>query len=455
MGGAVKTVKGAVNNVKSGIDAAKKGDLKGAARAAITFSNPLTGKMEAGLLGLNEKEKKAGGGGGGKVAKQPSLGGVAGKYESLMDASRRQNLEANQRLTTNLENQAYGKSPSLAEAQLRSTQSRNLAQTLAAAQAAGASPLNTRNLINARGTAGRDTAELAGIQKLQERQLAQQQLGQQLGNQANIVRGDIAQGFGIAKSPIDLQQQQYSQDSAQNHALQMQQIQIQAQKDAAQKQFQQQLAGQALGTVGTIGMAMSDEDNKQPITKKGGAAETLEQKRKKALAKSMSEIGSIAGPADAIQRLATLGATLLAQQKSAAPATAAIPAMAIPNYTPDAGAAAMNFMPNGMAVSDETAKQPSSGKGMSAPKQDVQDFMDKLEPSHYEYKDASQPGTEPGPRYGVMAQDLERSNIGKTLVKNTPNGKMVDTVQGFGAVLAAQAALNKRLKAVEAKKGAK
>lgn len=101
------------------------------------------------------------------------------------------------------------------------------------------------------------------------------------------------------------------------------------------------------------------------------------------------------------------------------------------------------------AASDKNGK-----KDIKSGSKDVKSFLDALSAKSYEYKDTSKPGTAEGPRVGIMAQDLEKSKMGKTLVKDTPNGKMVDTVQGYGAILAAQAELNQRLKALEGKKKA-
>lgn len=99
------------------------------------------------------------------------------------------------------------------------------------------------------------------------------------------------------------------------------------------------------------------------------------------------------------------------------------------------------------ALSDEREK-----KNVKSGSKSVSEFLDKLSSKNYEYKDTSKPGTAPGNRVGVMAQDLEKSDMGKTLVKDTPQGKMVDTQQGFGAILAAQSELNERLKKLEGKK---
>jgi hypothetical protein len=96
--------------------------------------------------------------------------------------------------------------------------------------------------------------------------------------------------------------------------------------------------------------------------------------------------------------------------------------------------------------SDERAK-----KEIKPAAKEVNSFLKALNAREYEYKDASAPGAAPGKRYGIMAQDLEKSKMGKSLVKDTAHGKMIDTVQGFGAVLAAQAELNKRLEKLEKK----
>lgn len=46
----------------------------------------------------------------------------------------------------------------------------------------------------------------------------------------------------------------------------------------------------------------------------------------------------------------------------------------------------------------------------------------------FQYRNPSAPGAAPGQQYGVMAQDLERTPAGRSVVVQQPNGtKMVDT----------------------------
>jgi hypothetical protein len=80
------------------------------------------------------------------------------------------------------------------------------------------------------------------------------------------------------------------------------------------------------------------------------------------------------------------------------------------------------------------------------------EMLDKLQAYQYKYKHE---GEDASPQMGIMAQDLEKSRLGKQMVvQDEVTGlKMVDFGRGFGALLASQAELNKRLKAIEATKG--
>jgi acetyl-CoA carboxylase alpha subunit len=55
-----------------------------------------------------------------------------------------------------------------------------------------------------------------------------------------------------------------------------------------------------------------------------------------------------------------------------------------------------------------------------------------------------------GRQLGVMAQDLEKSQLGNQMVEESKDGKKINFAKGFAAILAANADLHRRLKAVEA-----
>lgn len=364
---------------------------------------------------LGEKRVRPGG-----AAGDDPFARKAAEYEQLMAESRIKNLYSQDKFTTALEKQAYGEAPSLANAQMKATQNRNLAQTLAAAQSMGASPLNMRQILNQRGESSRDMAEMGGIQRLQEQQGAQQMLGNQLGQQANTAQGFINSGFGIARAPIEsaIQGEQFTR-------------QLQAQKDMQASKNRADTTG-ALIKGGASLLAMSDEQQKKAPRRK--------------MPHEYADLRpSDDGPNPYAEGAEDLGEALGKRLKKATPKAESAPKMTnspYPQRSPD-------ITGDGSGSSDErNKKRPSK---LPSAKKEIGSFLDQLQALKYEYKDPSAPGAAPGERVGITAQDLERSSLGSKLVHNTSNGKMVDTVQGFGTVLAAQAELNRRLKKLEKK----
>lgn len=83
---------------------------------------------------------------------------------------------------------------------------------------------------------------------------------------------------------------------------------------------------------------------------------------------------------------------------------------------------------------------------------EIRGFLDALSAHKYEYKDSHKnPATGGGEGIYVspMAQELEKTKLGKDMVRDTPTGKVVDYGKGFGAMLAALADTNQRLKRLE------
>ena len=94
-------------------------------------------------------------------------------------------------------------------------------------------------------------------------------------------------------------------------------------------------------------------------------------------------------------------------------------------------------------TSDIRAKE-----NISSADDEVESFLDALNAYQYEYSDPASED-EAGMFAGVMAQDLEKSPMGASFVKDTPKGKMVDYGHGLAAILASQANLHERLKSIE------
>ena len=79
----------------------------------------------------------------------------------------------------------------------------------------------------------------------------------------------------------------------------------------------------------------------------------------------------------------------------------------------------------------------------------VEGFLDALNAYQYEYKDPHAPGADAGLFVGVMAQDLEKTPMGASFVKDTPHGKQVDYGHGLAAILASQSNIHDRLRRLE------
>lgn len=67
----------------------------------------------------------------------------------------------------------------------------------------------------------------------------------------------------------------------------------------------------------------------------------------------------------------------------------------------------------------------------------------------YRYKEPDAEGAAPGKNFGPMAQDIEKSKIGKSMIRETADGKMVDLGRAVMAALSGLGAQNKRLDKIE------
>ena len=95
-------------------------------------------------------------------------------------------------------------------------------------------------------------------------------------------------------------------------------------------------------------------------------------------------------------------------------------------------------MQNGMAMGSMLA-----GLSDKRSKKNIRDFADKLDAKTFEYKDP-EPGME-GRMPGVMAQDMEKSKLGKSAIIETQRGKAIDIKKGLSLALASIAELKEEL----------
>lgn len=228
---AVKKVTTSVRNIGDG-KVGKFLDLSGTTYGA--GSRVMAGKN---IVGRDVNNLLGGGGGGGinAGAFDPSaLSAEAAKEQQrLLERTRK---AAEQTAVTRAEalaqmgRAATGGGPSLAEAQLKSAQDRNLAQMLATTKASrGANPaLAQRALMQAQSGAGRELAQQAAAARLQERG----EFMSQANMQEAALRGDIGQ---------------LGQFGAQRDQSQMNLAQLQEQARQASKNRQTQLMGSLIG----------------------------------------------------------------------------------------------------------------------------------------------------------------------------------------------------------------
>lgn len=81
---------------------------------------------------------------------------------------------------------------------------------------------------------------------------------------------------------------------------------------------------------------------------------------------------------------------------------------------------------------------------------DAESFLNELTGYKYNYKKPEKHGQ--GEQVGIMAQDLERTEVGPMLVENSPEGnKGIDYSKAGGPIFASLASLNERLKELEGK----
>lgn len=284
-------------------------------------------------------------------------------------AQQNQTRDAQRKLLQQLQQQASGQGPSLAQMQLQKAQSANIAQAMALGQSqrgAGQGAL-LKNIQNQQAGIASGMANDSAMARLQEQMAAQNMLGQ---NAQNMRAQDInVAGMGLQNNQFNAgQSNQMSQFNA-----------------AAGNQMNQFNAGQRND------MLNSDADRAAKASEANAANYVAQQKiEQEREAGFLNMIGNIFGAA---------------------------------------------------SMSDENVKTDIKNADAA-----VADFLDKVGVHEYRYKDEKHGK---GRRVSPMAQEFEKSELGKEFVFETPDGKAVDYGKGLGTMVSAMALLHKRLKKVE------
>lgn len=393
-----------------------------------------------------------------------------------------------------LEDQANGRGPSVAQTQLKQSTDRNLAQAIAmqaSARGGSGGGLALRQIQQQRSDVGQQAAQQAAILRAQEIQAARGQLGDVLANTRGqdasyaLNQAQLDQAAGTANQAARMQQaglndqmeRFYQQGMAGMDLQQMQQLQelekIKAAQNAALEQARAssyQNASQARGNfVGGLGQglsafAMSDEDLKTDI-------EDGEDPLKKFL-KAFSMTPKEEKREGAGYGLGKLSGAMLSKMKSSP--KEANPAGIDASMGMDAGM--VMAYKGGLVCDGKTRKMAEGGiipgeakVDGDSPENDVvpilaspgeaiiprsvmkdekklKEFVEALKAHQYTYKDKKHGA---GTYISPMAQELEKTELGKSMVVETPDGKAVDYARAGGVMLATAAMLNNRLDSLE------
>ena len=178
-------------------------------------------------------------------------------------------------LAAQLAQQASGQGPSIAGMQAKKAQDAALAQTFAAmaSQRGGQTALAAKNAVGQNAATQRQIANDSAIARLQEQQMAAQNLGQ-------VAQGARGQDIGIASTQAQLQQQANELNSQQAQEFNRLQAQY-AQMGLSGQQAQQQAALDV------------ERMRQQREASLGGYSQTAMQEQRKAVSGILNQAGAI------------------------------------------------------------------------------------------------------------------------------------------------------------------
>lgn len=331
----------------------------------------------------------------------------------LNGANLSQDRAAQLALAQSLQGTIAGQTPSVAQIQQGQAFDRIGAQQagLAAAMGRGGNQaLAMRTAMQNQGNAQAQAASQAALLRAQETATAQGQLGGLLGQVQGAdvsVAGQNAQlSQGANQTNAQLSQQAALTNQANQQAVNQQNAQLQqaAMSQNATLAQQVNLANQQAGQQTTA-------NNQQSML----------QTRSQDIAQQQN-LGQLTLGANQNQVNAQVGA--LNAQTAQKAQTSNLLATGL-------GAAA--------TFSDRRLKEDVSALG----RDDITAFLEAIHPAAFRYK--GQPQT----HAGVMAQDVEKSPVGRTLVKDVGGAKAIDTNHATTALMAALADMHQRVKKLE------
>jgi len=331
---------------------------------------------------------------------------VIGGGQATINTTPQQEFRTQQQsLAGALAARARGETPSAAEMQFKAASDRALAQQMAMqAGASGAQGAAARRqAVQQQGTLGQQLAAQGAQLRAQEQAAAEQSL-------AGVLQGARTSDIGLATAQGQLDESSLERSLRSNLANQGADLDV-------------------LKTNAAAGNQMAIAELQAQLQKLGMDDAMAQTYINTALQKAGIESGA--------GQFTTQ--TILQQRQAQRDADAKMLGAAIQGGA-TAAAAAMST-PAAPAASDVNLKKdikPSEDKVFS--------FLDALKAYDYKYKD---PKFGEGDQTSVMAQDLEKSEIGQKAVLDTPEGKMVDYQQLLPAMLASEAKNHERITELE------
>lgn len=397
-------------------------------------------------------------------------------------------------LAAALQAQMAGTGPSLAQTQLKQATDRNIAQAMAMAQQRGGNvALAQRQAMQAAAGAGQEAAGQSAAIRAQEQLAAQSQLAGVLQQQraASVqeqqLKDAMAQFYGAQQTGLTQEQMKSRQAY---EALMSGNIaeynRMASQAYQAQQGAQSGLLGGLIQAGGTAAMmaAMSDKRVKKNVKEanfteldsfvkmaEGGLVEDKKEDKDelKKWAEAAQQYADLSKGTEKMSGSEKMGygigqgiGSLFMSKK---PQSSGGQAMAGESILPTANLAYKGgycaeggIIPGKAKVKGDSEKNDvvpallSPGEAviprtvMNGDKEKIQDFIDKLKAYQYEYKNKEHGE---GEHASVMAQDLEKSELGKTAVMDTPEGKMVDYGKLAAPMLAHQVMMAKKIEDLE------
>lgn len=441
--------------------------------------------------------------GGGEGA---SSGGVSGSEDltrGLQDtsnellvglgATRKDREGLVQGLTQQLQAQAAGTGPSIAEAQLKMAMDRNLSQQLAAAKANKAvnPALQARALSNAANQQAQQVAQQSAVNRMAEQQQGQQQLGALIGQQYQMSTGARTGALGGAAQSANINAANQARSDRMVQGLAQGAAAAYGASDKNMKKLVRKYnkggivaatsAADFAGSGKILNIAGGEDINKYYSNLVLPTAQKQKDPFADALAANIKDkqiqLPAAGGPVAPSQNnflnmMASGAQTLSASKGALVPGQAPVngdsvkndivPALVspgeviVPRTIVNKGAKAVaKFVAKAIKEEKSGPNYAEGGQVAAQDKFSPESFLKSLQAVSFEYKDKNKKSANAGDdRYlGVMAQDLEKAGpVGRSMVKEGADGKQVDFGKGFAAILASQAYLNKKMEEMEKKK---